>query len=158
MLRVTLIGNCGNNPEVRFTPTGKEVVNLSVAVNQVRRNAAGERTENTEWFRIRLSGYQVDYAKKLTKGARVMVMGRLDISHYTSRDNEARTGFDVWADEIQGMGAREKGGDDDDDAERQPRSSPASAAGASAGGTDLEDLPFNHPRWLDEPWLYWRCP
>ena len=92
-------------------------------------------------FRVKVSGYQVEYAKKLAKGSRVMVMGRLDISHYTSRDNEARTGFDVWADEVVGMGSRpdnNNGRQDETSATSGGRQRPAAAEEAS----DLNDLPF----------------
>jgi single-strand DNA-binding protein len=101
MLRVTLLGNLGGDPEVRFTPKGTQMVQFSVAVNQVRIGPDRERQENTEWFRVRVAGRQQEYAQRLGKGSRVLVIGRLDISHYLSKDGEPRVGYDVWADEIQ---------------------------------------------------------
>ena len=56
MLRVTLLGNLGGEPEVRFTQKGTQFVQFSVAVNQVRLGPDGERQENTEWFRIKVVG------------------------------------------------------------------------------------------------------
>ena len=106
MLRVTLLGNMGGDPEVRFTQKGTQIASFSVAVNQVRTGPDGERQENTEWFRIKASGRQVDFVQRLAKGTRVLVLGRLDIGHYQSRDGEPRTSFDVWADEVQAMSAR----------------------------------------------------
>jgi len=103
MLRVTLLGNLGADPEVRFTPKGAQIVSFRVAVNQVRTGPDGERQENTEWFRVRASGRVGEFVQRLSKGARVLAIGRLDISHYTSKDGEPRTGFDVWADEVQSM-------------------------------------------------------
>ena len=76
-----------------------------VAVNQVRLGADGERQENTEWFRIRVSGRQQEYAQRLVKGNRVLVIGKLDIGHYQGRDGEARVSYDVWADDIQTVSA-----------------------------------------------------
>src|SRR6202022_2583130 len=113
MLRVTLLGNMGGDPEVRYSQKGTQIASFSVAVNQVRRGPDGERQESTEWFRIRVSGYQTEYVQRLTKGTRVLGMGRLDISHYQSRDGEPRTGFDVWADEVQAMSTRMSGGESD---------------------------------------------
>src|SRR5437588_8019125 len=107
MLRVTLLGNMGGDPEVRFTQKGTQVASFSVAVNQVRTGPDGERQENTEWFRIKASGRQVDFVQRLAKGSRVLVIGRLDIGHYQSRDGEPRTSFDVWADEVQAMSSRQ---------------------------------------------------
>ena len=95
MLRVTLIGNMGADPELRYSQKGTQIASFNVAVNQVRRGPDGERQENTEWFRIRVGGPQTDFVQRLTKGTRVLVLGRLDISHYQSRDGEPRTGFDV---------------------------------------------------------------
>src|SRR6202171_5151300 len=113
MLRVTLVGNMGADPEVRYSQKGTQIVSFTVAVNQVRKGPDGERQENTEWFRIRVGGYQTEFAQRLTKGTKVLVMGRLDISHYQSRDGEPRTGFDVWAEEVQAMSSRTNGGDPD---------------------------------------------
>jgi single-strand DNA-binding protein len=106
MLRVSLLGNLGADPETRFSSKGTQITQFRVAVNQVRTGPDGERQENTEWFRVRVSGPRADFAKQLSKGNRVLVIGRLDISHYQSRDGEPRTGFDVWADELQSMSTR----------------------------------------------------
>jgi single-strand DNA-binding protein len=111
MLRVTLIGNMGADPEVRFSQKGTQIVSFNVAVNQVRRGPEGERQENTEWFRIRVSGFQTEFVQRLTKGTRVLVLGRMDVSHFQGRDGEPRTGFDVWADDVQSMSTRLAGGD-----------------------------------------------
>jgi single-strand DNA-binding protein len=105
MLRVTLLGNLGADPEVRFTQKGSQLVQFRVAVNQVRFGADGERQENTEWFRVRVSGRQQEYAQRLVKGNRVLVIGKLDIGHYQGRDGEARVSYDVWADDIQTVSA-----------------------------------------------------
>src|ERR1700674_2069877 len=106
MLRVTLVGNMGGDPELRYSQKGTAIASFSVAVNQVRKGPDGERQENTEWFRIRVSGFQTEFVQRLTKGTRVLVMGRMDISHFQGRDGEPRTGFDVWADDVQAMSSR----------------------------------------------------
>jgi single-strand DNA-binding protein len=170
MLRVTLLGNLGADPEVRYSQKGTQVVSFRVAVNQVRTGRDGERQENTEWFRVSVVGRSVDFAQRLTKGSRVLVLGRLDISHFQGKDGEPRTGFDVWADEVQSMSTRGAFGPDPDamDAEQdglEPAvagvSSMAPARSATANGnnrgrppgrqapssagndnTELEDLPF----------------
>src|ERR687883_1344878 len=113
MLRVTLLGNMGADPEVRYTQKGTQMVSFRVAVNQVRTGPDGERQENTEWFRVRVSGRQTEFAQRLSKGARVLVFGRLDIGHYQSRDGETRTSFDVWADDVQAMSPRTFAADGD---------------------------------------------
>jgi single-strand DNA-binding protein len=142
MLRVTLLGNLGGDPEVRFTPKGTQIVQFSVAVNQVRIGPDRERQENTEWFRVRVTGRQQEYAQRLGKGSRVLVIGRLDISHYLNKDGEPRVGYDVWADDIQSASsARSYGADmEAPEAEGDAAGEPALAGvsslnGAAAGGS-----------------------
>src|SRR3981081_4303124 len=106
MLRVTLLGNMGADPEVRYSATGQALVSFNVAVNQVRKGPDGERQENTEVFRIRVPTRQNDFVQRLSKGTRVLVLGRLDIGHFQGRDGTMRTSFDVWAEEIQAMTTR----------------------------------------------------
>jgi single-strand DNA-binding protein len=101
MLNLTLVGNLGAEPTVGATQKGTAIATMRVAVNQSRTNTmTGERTESTEWFRVRAMGRLVDLAERLTKGTRVLVIGRLDIGHYQSSEGDARTSYDVWADEI----------------------------------------------------------
>jgi single-strand DNA-binding protein len=157
MLRVTLLGNLGADPESRYTQKGTQMVTFRVAVNQIRTGPDGERQESTEWFRVRISGRQAEYATRLTKGTRVLVAGRLDIGHYQSRDGESKTSFDVWADEIQSVSARQLSAEaealpqETDEAERAVAAGVSSVASrprangkprTPAAAEDLEDLPF----------------
>lgn len=101
MLNLTLVGNLGADPTVGATRKGTPIAILRVAVNHVQTDTTtGERTESAEWFRVRAMGRLVDQAQRLTKGARVLVIGRLEIGHYQSSEGEARVSYDVWADEI----------------------------------------------------------
>ncbi len=101
MLRLTLIGHLGADAEMRTSQKGAAMATFSVAVNQVRNDTTtGERQEQTEWFRVRAMGRLASFAERLSKGQRVLVVGRLDVNHYQSREGEERIGFDVWADEV----------------------------------------------------------
>ncbi len=157
MLRVTLLGNLGADPDVRFTAKGSSVVQLRVAVNQIRRGPDGERQENTEWFRVSISGPRADFAQRLQKGNRVLVVGRLQIGHYTSKDGEARTSFDVWADDFESLSLRPRDaepvpGTETDVADAADAAEPVGAAAVNGNGrkavtraaasSDLEELPF----------------
>src|ERR671931_1709331 len=113
MLRVSLLGNLGADPELRYTQKGTPIASFRVAVNQVRTGPDGERQENTEWFRVRAMGRLSDFAQRLQKGTRVLVVGRLDIGHYQSREGDTRVSFDVWADEVLNVSARVPGADSD---------------------------------------------
>lgn len=101
MLRLTFIGHLGADAEMRTSQKGAAMATFTVAVNQIRNDTAtGERQERTEWFRVRAMGRLASFAERLSKGQRVLIAGRLDVSHYQSRDGEERIGFDVWADEV----------------------------------------------------------
>jgi single-strand DNA-binding protein len=135
MLRVTLMGHLGSDAELRHSAKDTPIASFRVAVNQVRTNAGGEREESTEWFRINVAGRQAEYASHLQKGQRVLVEGRLQITHFQRQDGSPGVGFDVWADELQNVTGRSAtdGGDN------------RTAVGAGVGNgadEDLEDLPF----------------
>jgi single-strand DNA-binding protein len=106
MLRVTLLGHLGSDAAQRTSAKGTQIVSFNVAVNQLRTNTLGERDESTEWFRVTVAGRQAEYAAHLQKGQRVLVAGRLQISHFQRRDGTQGIGFDVWADEVQNLSPR----------------------------------------------------
>src|SRR4051812_50023070 len=96
MLKVILIGNLGSDPEARFTQKGSEIVSFRVAVNGRRPGADGEWQDQTDWFRVRVGGRQLDYVKRLGKGSRVHVLGNLEIGTGTPKDTgELRTTLGV---------------------------------------------------------------
>jgi single-strand DNA-binding protein len=150
MLRVTLLGNLGADPELRYSQKGAPMVTFRVAVNQVRTGPDGERQENTEWFRVRVMGRLAESAQRLTKGSRVLVAGRLDITHYTSREGEQRVGYDVWGDEVQNLSARAAELEPEPELAAAPAGAdatpaaarPQAANGAGSKAEELEDLPF----------------
>ena len=106
MLRLSLIGNLGTTPEQRCTQTGAAITSFRVAVNQARRTGEGEREQETHWFRVSAMGYLAEQAARLDRGDRVLIVGRLQLSTYQSRDGERRTGYDVWADEVVNLSGR----------------------------------------------------
>jgi len=76
--RVQVIGNLGRDPETRFTPTGKQVTQFSVAVNDRWRSTEGELKERTEWFNMEAWGRQGEICQEyLKKGSLVFIEGRL---------------------------------------------------------------------------------
>jgi single-strand DNA-binding protein len=89
--------------QIRNNRQGAPSVEFRVAVNQVRIAPDGTRQENTEWLSVRVMGRQTEYAQRLTRGSRVFIAGRLDVRHYRSRDDQPRTSFDVWSDEVHAL-------------------------------------------------------
>ena len=137
MLRVTVVGNLGSDPELRQSNSGALIAGFRMAVNQVRLNGSGEREESTEWFRVNVPGRQVDYAAQLQRDQQVLVDDRLQITHFQRRDGTPGVGFDVWADEIQNVSGRSQA---DPDGRRADRGTAGDHDVAEA--FDEADLPF----------------
>jgi single-strand DNA-binding protein len=89
--RVQLIGRLGKDPESRFTTTGKQVVNFSLAVSEKWKSAEGEGKENTEWFNIEVWGRQGEICQQyLHKGKLVFIEGRLKTDKYEDKGGETK--------------------------------------------------------------------
>ena len=135
--KVMIIGNLGRDPELRFTPNGKAVASFTVAVSRVGRDAQGERTEETEWFRVvaweRLAETCNEFLKK---GMKVYVEGRLQTRKYTDREGQERTSVEIVAGDMVMLDTR---------GAPMPAGSEAPqpvAAGPSGNDLDVDDLPF----------------
>jgi single-strand DNA-binding protein len=101
--KVTLIGNSGRDPEVRFTPDGRALANTSIAVT--RKTKAGEETD---WYRVTFGGKLGEIAGEyLKKGRQVYVEGRLKLNKYNDREGIERHSLDVDATELQMLGTRD---------------------------------------------------
>lgn len=132
----TIIGNLGNDPEIRYTQNGTKVMTLSVAVDQGRMKD-GEWVDSTVWARVSLfNEKQIDYLEKiLQKGSTVYVDGRPTFSIYNG-ERGSRINADVMADNVQGLARLiPKEGDE------QPRQA-APAGRQPAANDDLDNLPF----------------
>lgn len=84
--KVTLIGNLGRDPEVRFSQTGDKIANLSIATSETWNDkASGERKEKTEWHRVVIfNKFLADIAEKyLKKGSKVYLEGSLQTRKWT---------------------------------------------------------------------------
>ncbi len=106
--KIILIGNLGQDPELRYTPSGEAVCNFSVATNEKRRDKSGELQDITTWFRVTLWGNRAENASKyLEKGRPVYIEGRLRQSEWTDRDGNTRQTLEVSATEMQFLGGRD---------------------------------------------------
>ena len=110
--KVILIGNLGRDPEVRYTPNGSAVCNVSLATTRNWKSKdTGERQEETEWHRVvffdRLAEIAGEYLKK---GRPVYVEGRLKTRKWTDKDGVEKYTTEIFADQMQLLGGREEGG------------------------------------------------
>lgn len=89
--RVILIGNLGQDPEIKYVASGTAIANLSIATSENRKNAQGEWTEHTEWHRIVLFGKTAEVAKDyLHKGSRIYIEGRLQTRSWDDQNGQKR--------------------------------------------------------------------
>ena len=91
--RVQLIGNLGQDPEVRATQAGKKIVTLSIATSESWKDKhTGERMQSTEWHRIVIfnEGLATIAEQYLIKGAKVLVEGKLVTNKWRDRDGNDR--------------------------------------------------------------------
>ena len=110
--KVILIGNLGRDPEVRYTPSGAAVCNVSIATTRNwKSREGGERQEETEWHRVvfydRLAEIAGEYLKK---GRPVYVEGRLKTRKWTDKEGKEQYTTEIIAEQMQLLGSRESGG------------------------------------------------
>ncbi len=100
--QVVITGNLTDDPELRYTPNGAAVANFRVAVNKRYQDASGQwRDGETSYFRVaawRTLGENV--AESLTRGSRVVVVGRLTSRSWETPEGEKRSTVEIEADEI----------------------------------------------------------
>lgn len=136
--RVQLLGNLGQDPEVRYTLTGKTVATLSVATSDQWKDAAGERQERTEWHRVVLWDRLAEVAGQyLAKGSKAYLEGSLQTRKWTDKDGSERYRTEIRGDRLVMLGD----GKQRDGEPRQRRSE--SQPSGSAPPDDFDDqVPF----------------
>ena len=146
--KVTLIGNLGNDPEIRSTTGGNRVATFSLATSRTWNDASGAKQEKTEWHRCVVwnsKGSQLaDIVEKyVKKGDKLYVEGRIEYRQWQDKDGQTRYSTEINVRELIMLGgARGAGGGDFDSDSGARRSSAASSrAKAPAGGEDFEDFP-----------------
>lgn len=89
--RVQLIGNVGNDPEIKNLDGGKKLASLSIATNESYTNDKGEKVEQTEWHRVTAWGKTAEIIEKyVTKGKEVAIEGKLSHRSYDDKNGEKR--------------------------------------------------------------------
>ena len=145
--KITVVGNLGRDPELRYTPQGNAVCNFSIATNEKKRDKSGEMQDVTTWFRVTLWGKQAENASKyLTKGSPIYIEGRLRVEEWTDRDGNNRYTLEVQGTDMQFLGGGSRNEDFSSDAGPEPdfsssRASSGSGPASSGAATD-DDIPF----------------
>lgn len=143
---VSLLGNLGNDCEVRWFPNGDAgVASFSLAVTERYKDKAGEQKEKTIWIPCKIYGPQgrMQYAEKfLKKGQRVAITGKLEQEEWTDKDTQKkRDRLIVRIDELELAGSGRKAGDSN---------GPANNAGSGRQPASGGDPSFDPAKWSDE--------
>lgn len=157
MNRVTLVGNLGQDPEIRRTQDGKPIANLTIATSESWRDKnTGERKENTEWHRVVVFAEGLckiiqDYCKK---GDKVLIEGSLKTRKWQDKEGKDRYTTEVQLRPYNGTllllsnkrgGAAASGGDEQSDPHGDTQSGGSartSGNGTLAPADDKDEIPF----------------
>ena len=112
--KVILIGNLGNDPDVRYTSGGSPIANISLATSESWRDKeTGDQQERTEWHRIVFFGRLAEIVSEyLRKGSKVYVEGRLQTRKWQDRDGNDRYTTEIVANEMQMLDSRGGAGEE----------------------------------------------
>lgn len=98
---VQLIGNVGNDPEIKNLDGGKKVANLTIATNDSYKNDKGEKVEQTEWHKVVAWGKTAEIIEKyVTKGLQIAIEGKLTHRSYDDKNGEKRYITEVVANDV----------------------------------------------------------
>lgn len=147
--KVILIGNLGQDPEVKYMPNGNAVANITVATSESWKDKnTGEQVDKTEWHRVvffrRLAEIVGEYLKK---GSKIYIEGKLQTRKWQDKNGADHWTTEVIASEMQMLDS--KGGGSSDFNQSQggqsqsaPQSAPSQAAPAPANNDFDDDIPF----------------
>ncbi len=89
--KVTLIGNVGKDPEIRYTQSGEPIANFSLATSENWTDKSGQKQEKTEWHRVEVFGKTAQIVRDyVTKGKPLYVEGSIKYDEYTDKDGIKR--------------------------------------------------------------------
>lgn len=152
--KVILVGNCGQDPETKYLPSGNAVTNISIATSESWKDKqTGQQQERTEWHRVvffnRLGEIAGEY---LRKGSKVYVEGSLRTRKWQDQSGNDRYSTEIVGSEMQMLdsrsgGGQQGGGYDQSQPQSAPRSNaPAPAPQAAPAGDNFndfdDDIPF----------------
>ena len=125
--KVILVGRLGQNPEVRYTPSGAAVANFSIATSESWMDKGGQKQERTEWHRIVVWGKLAELCNQyLSKGRQVYVEGRLQTREWQDKTGQTKYTTEVQAQTVQFLGSGQQA------SQGQHAPSPSSPSGPSS--------------------------
>jgi single-strand DNA-binding protein len=135
--KVILVGNLGNDPEVRYAQSGSAITTISVATSESWKDKDGNQQERTEWHRVKAFGRLAEImGEYLKKGRQVYIEGSLRTEKYTDKNGVEKYSTDIIADEMQMLGGVGEGGGGGGGAQRGGGERSERPARPSGGGGD----------------------
>jgi single-strand DNA-binding protein len=135
--KVIIVGNLGNDPDVRYAQSGSAITTISVATTDAWKDKDGNQQERTEWHRVKFFGRLAEIAGEyLKKGRQVYIEGSLRTEKYTDKNGVEKYSTDIIADEMQmlgGPGGEGGGGGQRGGGERSERSARPAGGGGRGG-------------------------
>ena len=102
--KVILVGNLGKDPEVRYTPNGKAVANLTLATSESWKDQSGQVQEKTEWHRVSIFGKLAEIAGEyLHKGSQIYIEGKLQTRKWTNKEGQDQYTTEIHLDPFNGV-------------------------------------------------------
>lgn len=140
--KVILIGNLGKDPEVRYSPNGGAIANITLATSESWKDKnTGEQVDKTEWHRIvffrRLAEVVGEYLKK---GSKVYIEGKLQTRKWQDKDGQDRYTTEIVANEMQMLDSRSGSAEFSQSA---PAANKASAPASSGSGDSMPPMDFD---------------
>jgi single-strand DNA-binding protein len=143
--KVILVGNLGNDPEVRYMPNGDAVANLSIATSESWKDKQGQLQEKTEWHKLTAYRKLAEIiGEHVKKGSRLYVEGKLQTRKWQDKEGNDRYTTEIIISEMQMLGGNEnKGTDSAPQQQKAPQSAPAQQPQQKAPNFDFDDdIPF----------------
>ncbi len=141
--KVILVGNLGNDPDVKYTQSGMAVTRISLATTSVRKDKDGNQQERTEWHRVVFFGKLGEIAGEyLRKGSQVYVEGSLKYDKFTGQDGVEKYTTDIVANELQMLGGRGESGEQRQQPQQQARQQAAPTARQTMDDFADDSIPF----------------
>lgn len=143
--KVIVIGNAGKDPEVRYTPNGAAICNLTIATSRKWKNKeSGDMQEETEWHRVvlydRLAEVAGEYVKK---GKPVYVEGRLKTRKWQDKEGKDNYTTEIVAESLQLLGGRDEAPSKPATPAARPAAAPKATSKTGSGFDDMDDdIPF----------------
>lgn len=133
--KVILIGNLGQDPEVRFTPSGSAVCNLNLATTDTWNDRqSGQRQERTEWHRVVMFNKLAEVAQQyVKKGSRLYIEGRLQTRKWQDQNGNDRYSTEIVANDMQMLDTRGEGGGGNFSGGGRPQQAPPQQGGNFGG-------------------------